>query len=203
MAPHGTSFATLLDRGLMIQDVRIAFRSLAKARGFIAAALLTLGLGIGATPSSSAWSTPSCSALPFGDATDRIVSSHTIPVGRLLRRSERRRSGERSSRRRGRLPRPGLHAVRRRGDPDPRRFRHSQSLRPPGSGADSGTELPGSRGRPSRLRVGRDLELWALAEPIRRRPRHCGKDRLANERELEVIGSCRLGFDFQSTTCGS
>ena len=78
-SPHGTSFATLLDRGLMIQDVRVAFRSLAKARGFTVAALLTLGLGIGAnTVVFSLVNALLLRPLPFGEATDRVVSIHSI-----------------------------------------------------------------------------------------------------------------------------
>ena len=63
----------------MIQDIRIAFRSLAKARGFTLAALLTLGLGIGAnTVVFSLVNALLLRPLPFGEATDRVVSIHSI-----------------------------------------------------------------------------------------------------------------------------
>jgi putative ABC transport system permease protein len=63
----------------MIQDVRIACRSLAKAKGFTAAALLTLGLGIGAnTVVFTLVNALLLRPIPFGEATDRIVSLHSV-----------------------------------------------------------------------------------------------------------------------------
>jgi putative ABC transport system permease protein len=61
----------------MVRDAQLAFRSLVKAPGFTAAALLTLALGIGATTVVFGFVNGLLlRPLPFGEATERIVSLH-------------------------------------------------------------------------------------------------------------------------------
>ncbi|UCC71010.1 MAG: ABC transporter permease [Gemmatimonadota bacterium] len=63
------------------QDVRFAFRSLAKQQGFVMAALLTLGLGIGANVAMfSVVNLALFQALPFPDS-DRLVLGRTLWPG--------------------------------------------------------------------------------------------------------------------------
>lgn len=63
----------------MLQDFRFSVRSLLHAPGFAAAAILTLGLGIGAT--TVVYSIVEgllLRPLPFGDRSDRLVTVHSI-----------------------------------------------------------------------------------------------------------------------------
>jgi putative ABC transport system permease protein len=61
----------------MVRDAQLAFRSLVKAPGFTAAALLTLALGIGATTVVFGFVNGLLlRPLPFGEGTERIVSLH-------------------------------------------------------------------------------------------------------------------------------
>ena len=63
----------------MIQDLRFAVRSLLHARGFAAASILTLGVGIGAT--TIVYSIVEgilLRPLPFGDRSDRLVTIHSL-----------------------------------------------------------------------------------------------------------------------------
>ncbi|MBA3949892.1 MAG: ABC transporter permease, partial [Acidobacteria bacterium] len=62
----------------MLQDLRFSLRSLLQARGFAVAAILTLGLGIGAT--TIVYSIVEgllLRPLPFGDRSDRLVTIHS------------------------------------------------------------------------------------------------------------------------------
>ena len=62
----------------MLQDLRYAIRSLLRSRGFTAATLITLGLGIGAnTIVYSVLDAMMLRPLPFGDRTGRLVTLHS------------------------------------------------------------------------------------------------------------------------------
>jgi predicted permease len=68
----------LKERALMLQDLRFAIRSLVRSRGFAAATVTTLALGIGAnTVVYSVLDAMMLRPLPFGDRTDRLVTLHS------------------------------------------------------------------------------------------------------------------------------
>jgi hypothetical protein len=83
----------------LVQDVRFALRSLRKQPGFVVAALVTLGVGIGANVAMfSVANLALFRALPFPEA-DRLVLGRTVwPGGNIAPSRETSRSPARASR---------------------------------------------------------------------------------------------------------